>query len=140
MVVAIGAYAPVFTRPDSLIGVLNDTGFLFMMALAQMMVILTRGIDLSVAANLALTGMLTRHVRPAQPDAPVIVFIGLSLLIGLGLGLINGSLIAFLGIPPIVVTLGTLAIYPGDDLGRGWRRSGERAARWAPIFQSSSPS
>jgi len=113
MVVGIGAYAPAFTRPDSLIGVLNDTGFLFMMALAQMIVILTRGIDLSVAANLALTGMLTAMFAQHNQDAPVIVFIGLSLLIGLGLGLINGSLIAFLGIPPIVVTLGTLAIFRG---------------------------
>ena len=92
MVVAIGAYAPAFTRSDSLIGVLTDTGFLFMMALAQMVVILTRGIDLSVAANLALTGMLTRPVRPAQPGrcrSSCIVLSDCS--IGLGLGLINGS-------------------------------------------------
>ncbi len=65
MVVGIGAYAPAFSRPDSLIGVLNDTGFLFMMALAQMIVILTRGIDLSVAANLALD----RHAdAPCSPS------------------------------------------------------------------------
>ena len=54
MVLGIGAYAPIFLARDSLLGVLNDTAFLFMMALAQAVVILTRGIDLSVAANLAL--------------------------------------------------------------------------------------
>jgi len=49
MTAAIGTYAPVFVTPDSLAGTMNDTAFLFMMALAQMAVILTRGIDLSVA-------------------------------------------------------------------------------------------
>ncbi len=113
MVVGISAYAPAFGTRDSLLGTFNDTAFLFMMALAQMMVILTRGIDLSVAANLALTGMLTAMVARLHPELPTIVFVLLSLLIGLGFGLLNGSLIAFLGIPPIVVTLGTLAIFRG---------------------------
>ncbi|HEX4766437.1 MAG TPA: ABC transporter permease [Lichenihabitans sp.] len=113
MVVGISLYAPAFGTRDSLIGTLNDTAFLFMMALAQMMVILTRGIDLSVAANLALTGMLTAMVAKADPALPAIVFLVLGLVIGLGLGLVNGGLVAGLGIPPIVVTLGTLAIFRG---------------------------
>ena len=62
MVAAIGAYAPAFVQGQSLLGVLDDTALLFMLALAQMVVILTRGIDLSIAANLALTGMLTALV------------------------------------------------------------------------------
>jgi rhamnose transport system permease protein len=113
MVLGIGAYAPVFLARDSLLGVLNDTAFLFMMALAQAVVILTRGIDLSVAANLALTGMLTAMLAQHAPDLPAVVFLLLGLAIGLGLGLINGFLIAVLGIPPIVTTLGTLAIFRG---------------------------
>jgi rhamnose transport system permease protein len=113
LVIGIGLYAPAFTRPESLIGVLNDTAFLFMMALAQMMVILTRGIDLSVAANLALTGMLVALVGQHFPHLPAITFIVLGLLIGGALGLFNGVLIGGLGIPPIVVTLGTLAIFRG---------------------------
>lgn len=113
MVVGISLYAPAFGTRSNLVGVLNDTAFLFMMALAQMIVILTRGIDLSVAANLALTGMLTAMVAQHHQDLPIIVFVVLSTLIGFGLGLINGGLIAALGIPPIVVTLGTLAIFRG---------------------------
>ncbi len=113
LIVGIGVYAPAFVRPQSLIGVLNDTAFLFMMALAQMMVILTRGIDLSVAANLALTGMLVALVGQHNPELPAVVFIALGLLIGGALGLFNGVLIGGLGIPPIVVTLGTLAIFRG---------------------------
>jgi rhamnose transport system permease protein len=113
MVVGISAYAPAFGERDSLLGVLNDTSFLFMMAVAQMIVILTRGIDLSVAANLALTGMLTAMAAQSHHGLPTVAFVLLAIAIGTALGLVNGSLIAFLGIPPIVVTLGTLAIYRG---------------------------
>ena len=84
-----------------------------MMALAQMMVILTRGIDLSVAANLALSGFVAALVSQYYPDVPLVLMILAGMATGLLLGLINGTLIAFLGIPPIVVTLGTLAVYRG---------------------------
>jgi rhamnose transport system permease protein len=113
MIAGISAYAPAFGERDSLLGVLNDTSFLFMMAVAQMIVILTRGIDLSVAANLALTGMLTAMVAQSHHGLPTVAFVMLAIAIGTVLGLLNGSLIAFLCIPPIVVTLGTLAIYRG---------------------------
>ena len=114
MVVGIGIRAPAFVTPDSLIGVLNDTGFLFMMALAQMLVILTRGIDLSVAANLALTGMIVGMVNEVYPNLSPALYIAVALIVGAFLGLINGTLISGLKIPPIVVTLGTLAIYRGS--------------------------
>ena len=113
MVVGIGIDAPVFVTPGNLVATLNDTAFLFMMALAQMVVILTRGIDLSVAANLALSGMITALLARAHPELPSLVFLVLGCATGLGLGLVNGGLVAGLGIPPIVVTLGTLAIFRG---------------------------
>jgi rhamnose transport system permease protein len=113
MVLGIGLRAPVFLTPGSLVGVLNDTGFLFIMAIGQLMVILTRGIDLSVAANLALTGMLVGLLNQWNPALPAAVYLGLALLIGLGLGLANGLVIGRIGLPPIVVTLGTLAVFRG---------------------------
>eukprot|EP01037_Dinobryon_pediforme_P043696 gene43696-54922_t len=113
MIGLVGLRAPVFLTLDSLNGVLTDTALLAMMALAQMTVILTRGIDLSVAANLALTGMIVALVSRAHPDLPIALVMLLSVVIGLLLGLCNGVLIAGLGIPPIVVTLGTLAIFRG---------------------------
>ena len=113
LIAAIGLRAPVFVTPESLIGVLTDTSFLFMLTLAQMAVILTRGIDLSVAANLALTGMIAALVSRANPGLPVAGIIALALALGAMLGALNGAFIAFVGIPPIVVTLGTLSIYRG---------------------------
>nr|WP_158814409.1 ABC transporter permease [Methylocapsa sp. S129] len=113
LILAIGLRAPVFVTPESLIGVLTDTSFLFMLTLAQMAVILTRGIDLSVAANLALTGMIAALVSRAMPGLPVAGIIALAVALGAALGALNGAFIAFVGIPPIVVTLGTLSIYRG---------------------------
>lgn len=113
LVIIIGIRAPVFVTPESLLNIVTDTSFLFMLALAQMTVILTRGIDLSVAANLAMAGMLTALASRALPEAPIVLVILFSTLCGLALGVVNGALIAGLGIPPIVVTLGTLAVYRG---------------------------
>lgn len=113
MVIGIGLYAPAFVSPDNLAYVLDDTSILFMMALAQMMVILTRGIDLSVASNLALSGMMSASLAQNYPELPVIAYITLGIFCGTLLGLINGSLISYLGIPPIAMTLGTLAVYRG---------------------------
>lgn len=112
-VAAIGSYQPVFLRWDNISDMLTETSVLFMMALAQMTVILTRGIDLSVAANLALSGMLAALVSQYYPDTPLVLMILTGVVTGLVLGLFNGLLIAFLGIPPIVMTLGTLAVFRG---------------------------
>jgi rhamnose transport system permease protein len=113
LVLAVGARAPVFLTLGSLNGVLTDTAILAMMALAQMVVILTRGIDLSVAANLALSGMVVALLSEQAPQLPVIATILIATTVGAWLGFVNGALVAFVGIPAIVVTLGTLAIYRG---------------------------
>jgi len=109
----IGLRAPAFLAPHSLAGVFSDTALLIILALGEMTVILTRGIDLSVASNVALTGMLTAMLSTAAPGLPGIAFLILAALIGLVLGAINGLLVWRVGIPSIVVTLGTLSIYRG---------------------------
>ena len=113
MVAGVAAYAPAFAAPSSLLGVLDDTAFLFMLAVGQTMVLLTRGIDLSVAANVALTGMLVALAGQYGPDLPGPAYLVLAALIGAGLGLVMGGLIGGLGIPPIVASLGALAVFRG---------------------------
>ena len=112
-VAAIGTYQPVFLEWQNISDLLTETSVLMMMALAQMVVILTRGIDLSVAANLALSGFIAALVSQYHPELPLFLMILAGIATGLLLGLINGALVAFLGIPPIVVTLGTLAVFRG---------------------------
>ncbi|MCB1494411.1 MAG: ABC transporter permease [Bauldia sp.] len=112
-VILIGSYDPVFVRWQNISDMLTETSVLFMLALAQMVVILTRGIDLSVAANLALSGFVAALVSQYYPGVPLALMIAAGVAVGLLLGMINGALVALLTIPPIVVTLGTLAVYRG---------------------------
>ena len=104
---------PAFVAPANLASVLNDTSPLILLAMGQAVVILTRCIDLSVAANLALTGMAAAMVNVAFPDLPVPVIVAGSVAMGAALGALNGLLVWRLAIPSIVVTLGTLTIYRG---------------------------
>ncbi len=104
---------PDFIAPGNLLSVFNDTSLLIILALGQMVVILTRSIDLSIASNVALSGMIIALINSTAPDVPVPLLILLSCAAGLAFGAFNGVLVWLLGIPAIVVTLGTLAIYRG---------------------------
>lgn len=104
---------PPFVAPGNLANVYNDTSILIILALGQMAVILTRCIDLSMAANLALSGMAAAMLNAAFPGLPVPLIILVAVGLGALLGSINGLLVWKLDIPPIVVTLGTLTIYRG---------------------------
>ena len=113
LLVLVASRFPAFVEPANLARVLNDTAPLILLALGQTVVILTRCIDLSVAANLALTGMLCAMVNVAMPGLPVPIIMAGAVLLGSLLGAFNGVLVWKLTIPPIVVTLGTLTIYRG---------------------------
>lgn len=104
---------PGFVSPANLANVFNDTSILIILALGQMMVILTRCIDLSMAANLALCGMVVAMINAVMPELPIPLLVALGIVIGTALGAVNGLLVWKLDIPPIVVTLGTLTIYRG---------------------------
>jgi rhamnose transport system permease protein len=104
---------PGFASPRNLAGLLDDTAILIMLALGQMLVILVRGIDLSIAANLALCGMLAAVIDRAWPGAGVAPVLALTLVSGALLGAFNGLLVWKLKLPPIVVTLGTMSIFRG---------------------------
>lgn len=131
LMLAIGLRAPVFLAPASLAGLASDTAILAILVLGQMLVILTRGIDLSVAANMALTGMLMALLSTTVPALPGIAYLLLGAACGLALGAINGLLVWRVGIPAIVATLGTLSIYRGAVFlltdGR-WVNSNEMSA------------
>lgn len=104
---------PGFIAPANLANVFNDTSPLILLAIGQMIVILTKCIDLSVAANLALTGMVVSMVNVAAPGLPIVVILAIAVGLGTLLGMFNGLLVWKLAIPPIVVTLGTMTIFRG---------------------------
>lgn len=116
IIVLLGLVAtrfPSFITPENLASVFNDTSPLILLAIGQMIVILTKCIDLSVAANLALTGMVVAMINVVAPDVPVVVIIIVAIGLGTLMGAFNGILVWKLDIPPIVVTLGTMTIFRG---------------------------
>lgn len=113
MILGFSTRADNFASPVNLANIFNDTAILIILALGQMVVILTKSIDLSVAANLAFTGMAVAMIDAAVPGFPLLLLVLVAIGIGATLGAINGFLVWALSIPPIVVTLGTLTIYRG---------------------------
>ncbi len=102
---------PAFILPRNLANVFNDTAPLMILAIGQMIVILTKCIDLSIAATLAMTGMVAALLNGMGVPLPLIIVIAVAL--GAVMGAVNGVLVWRLGIPSIVVTLGTMTIYRG---------------------------
>lgn len=102
-----------FASPQNLVAVFNDTAILMIVALGQMAVMLTRSIDLSMASTLCFCGMVVAIINAAYPEVPLAAILAITMTIGAALGAINGLMVWKLGIPAIVVTLGTLAIYRG---------------------------
>jgi rhamnose transport system permease protein len=109
--VLISSRFPAFVAPTSLANVFNDTAPLMILVIGQMIVILTKCIDLSVAATLALTGMTAALMNGSGVPLPLILLAVVAM--GAALGAINGLLVWKVGIPSIVVTLGTMTLYRG---------------------------
>ncbi|MBC2835803.1 ABC transporter permease [Paragemmobacter straminiformis] len=111
LIALISTRFPGFVAPANLANVFNDTSPLIILAIGQMVVILTKCIDLSVAATLALCGMVAAMLNGMGVPLPVILLA--AVVLGAGLGAVNGWLVWKVDIPPIVVTLGTMTIYRG---------------------------
>jgi rhamnose transport system permease protein len=111
--VGISVELPQFASSKNLSDVLDDTSILILLALGQMLVLLTRCVDLSVAANAALCGMSVALLSHAHPELAMVWVVLIATLLGAALGALNGVLVWLCRIPSIVVTLGTLAIYRG---------------------------
>ena len=129
----IAARAPEYLGEQNIDNLLTSWGFLAILAAGQMTVLLTGGIDLSQASVLAFTGMFLAILSQFLPAAPAAAFVVLGLLMGAGLGLVNGAAVAWIGIPPIIVTLGTMTIIRGLVYvlsGGAWISSHEMSERF----------
>ena len=113
VIVGTAIKEPRFLGGDSVNGVLLYVPLLAIIGMGQMLVIVTRGIDVSVGSIVAVAGMIVGMTFRAHPAMNV----GLGMLEGLGVGLllggVNAAAIAWGRVPPIVATLGTLSAYRG---------------------------
>ncbi|MCL4297362.1 MAG: ABC transporter permease [Anaerolineae bacterium] len=93
--------------------ILLNISILAIVALGQTMVIITRGIDLSVSSMIGLVAMMVAFVIKANPELSPVLALLLGMALGCVLGSFNGLLITVGKVPPIIATLGTLSIYRG---------------------------
>ena len=101
-----------FLTADNLTNVLRQSAINGIISVGMMMVILTRGIDLSVGSVLALATVvgadMLKNAGMPYPQA-----IGVALLVGSAAGALNGVMVAWLDIPPFIATLGMMTFARG---------------------------
>lgn len=103
-----------FLTAANLENIVRQVSINAIIAVGMTCVILTAGIDLSVGPVMALSGTLSAGLLVAGVPAPLAI--GAGLAVGAAFGLGNGILVAYLQMPPIIVTLATMGIARGLGL------------------------
>jgi ribose transport system permease protein len=112
--VVFSLMTPGFLTVPNISNVLVQSTILLMLALPMTLIIMTEGLDLSMGAVLTLTSLIVAIVALATGS----LLLGLlaAMAVGILFGTVNGWLVAVVGIPPFVATLGTLGMAQGLSL------------------------
>lgn len=113
LVVVVTLRNPAFLTPDNFEDILLNISILAIVALGQTIVILTRGIDLSVSSTIGLVAMMVSFVVKENQGISILLVVLLGMALGAVLGLFNSLIITYGKVPPIIATLGTLSVYRG---------------------------
>jgi ribose transport system permease protein len=113
LIIVLSILSPVFLTPDNIWNIARQVIVNALLAVGMLLTIITAGIDLSVGSILALSMSVTAMLAIRLGVNPFLaMFVGL--LIGLGMGMINGLLLTRLHLPhPFIATLGTMNIARG---------------------------
>ena len=111
LIAVFGVLAPGFVSAANIANVLVQSTLLLMLSLPMTLIIMTEGLDLSMGAVLTLTSLMVAIVSVATGS--MVLGFAAAVAVGLAFGIANGCLIAVLGIPPFVATLGTLGVAQG---------------------------
>jgi ribose transport system permease protein len=117
LVLMIGFFSigsPYFMSFDNLMTVILQTSVIGILAIGVTFVIVAAGIDLSLGAVLALSGMVI--AKSASGGLPVWLAVVCGVAVGTALGIANGVLVARLALPPFIATLGTMMVARGLTL------------------------
>lgn len=118
LIVALIAFTvinPRFAQPGTLSIILQQTAVIAALAIGQTLIILTAGIDLAVGA-ITILSMLVMANLAANNGVPAFLALLIGIALGVGCGALNGLLVTRLGLPPFIVTLGTLSIFTAIGL------------------------
>jgi len=113
LVALVSLLSPAFLSLDNFRDILLNIAILVIVALGQMLVIITRGIDLSVSSVIGLSAMMVSFTLVVFPGLPLPLALLLGVALGATLGALNGLIITAGNVPPIIATLGTMSIYRG---------------------------
>ncbi|MFS2178761.1 MULTISPECIES: ABC transporter permease [Rhizobium] len=112
LIAVVSLITPAFLKPINLGNILAQTAVIAVVAMGQQLVILTRGIDLSVGSNLALATVIGGLVYQ-QVDSAIVVIVAM-LLAGAAVGAVNGVVFVYGRLPhPFIITLASLSICRG---------------------------
>jgi len=121
-----------FDGPLTVKFLLQDIAPILLIALPMTMVIITGEIDLSVASIVGLSSVLLGVLHDGGMPIPAAAL--LALIVGAVCGALNGFLVAYVGLPSLAVTIGTLALYRGIAVGLlGTTAVTEFTDRWADL-------
>ncbi len=139
LIVVVSIDTPAFLTAENFRNILLNISILIIVALGQTMVIITRGIDLSVSATIGLVAMMVSFTVVAFPALSPLLALLLGMLLGGILGSFNGAIITMGKVPPIIATLGTLSIYRGMVFlysGGTWINSFEMPAGYRALAKA----
>lgn len=114
LMAVVAVLSPSFLTIDNLLNILRQTSINAVIAVGMTYVILSGGIDLSVGSVLAFCGAVCAWL--VASDLPVWLAIPLSLLLGGGLGAVNGIVVGTGGVQPFVATLVSMTMLRGATL------------------------
>lgn len=110
LLLALSLLSPAFLSVQNLVNILRQASLLFLLASGLTIVILSAGIDLSIGSVLALSGSVAASlIQQGWIWSGSLVGLG----IGAGCGLLNGVMVALVGLPPFIATYGMLWIAQG---------------------------
>lgn len=101
-----------FLSPRNLTNLINQTGYIAVMACAMTLILIIRQIDLSVGYAAGFTGAIAA-ILMVKAGVPWFLTIPIILLLGIAIGLLEGSIISFIGVPAFVTTLAFEFIFRG---------------------------
>jgi rhamnose transport system permease protein len=112
-VVFFAIRAPNFLTAENWQDIAKDVAIVLVVGVGEMLVVITRNIDLSVGSMVGLTAFFVAHTLSEHQGMPLVLLAALAIIVGLGLGTVNGLLVVVGRIPAIIATIATLAIYRG---------------------------
>jgi ribose/xylose/arabinose/galactoside ABC-type transport system permease subunit len=114
LIAVIGAINPVFFSGENIINNLRTTAYVYVIGIAMTFVLISGGIDLSIAPVVGLSGILASMAVVSGVPVPIAILFGIAF--GASIGLINAVIIVKLNLPSFIVTLGTMYMVKGAIL------------------------